>query len=73
MHAVTFRSGAPAEALALLRAAAPAFPRAHLLAARLLAGQGQSVQAAAELRRYLAWGKAENRDALQSWLASLER
>ncbi len=61
------------EALDNFRRAAQQFPRARLAAAGILIRQGDTRQAAAELREFLqAAITPEERAAVQSWLAQLE-
>ena len=61
------------EAVPYLTRAARSVPAARLHAARVLATTGKPRQAAQELRTYLASAKAQERPALESWLARLEK
>lgn len=60
------------EAVNNLRRAAEKFPGARLGAARLRVCRGEAAQAAAELRAYLEWPGAENRQAIEAWLKQLQ-
>jgi tetratricopeptide (TPR) repeat protein len=60
-----------AEALDCLRRAARAYPVAHLGAADVLAHQGSTAEARAELQAYLASGEKDYRIAAQNWLKLL--
>lgn len=59
------------EALNNLRRAAEKYPKARLGAARLRVCRGEAAQAAAELRAYLEWPGAENRQSIEAWLKQL--
>jgi tetratricopeptide (TPR) repeat protein len=59
------------EALGLLRHVASDIPRAHLYAARLLAARGDIEQAREEASKYLAGKKVEDREKVETWMASL--
>ncbi len=67
--------GDKAEALANLRQAESAFPKAHLLEAQLLAESGQRDEAAAHLEDYLRVGSPDDvqRSKIQADLANLRR
>ncbi|HXN25179.1 MAG TPA: tetratricopeptide repeat protein [Candidatus Dormibacteraeota bacterium] len=60
------------EAIENLRKSVEAFPKARLLIAQLLVGQGALSDAARELRAYLASGHVEKKQQVESWLAELE-
>jgi Tfp pilus assembly protein PilF len=61
------------EALENILVAEREFPKMHLAAAEILARRGQRKKAAEELRRYLEAGPAENRQQVETWIASLEQ
>jgi tetratricopeptide (TPR) repeat protein len=63
----------PREALGNLEAAAREFPRARLVAARVLARDGKPNRAATELKKYLRSGSAGDRRQVETWLAELEQ
>lgn len=63
----------PREALENLEAAAREFPRARLVAARVLARDGEPNRAATELKKYLRSGSAGDRRQVETWLAELEQ
>jgi Flp pilus assembly protein TadD len=62
----------PKEAVQNLDAAAREMPKARLTAAQVLEREGQRVEAAAQLRKYLDSGQGENREEVQAWLIQLE-
>lgn len=59
------------EALQNLKTVSGEFPKARLVAARILIRQGKPAEAADELRGYLATSDAEYREAVEAWLARL--
>jgi Tfp pilus assembly protein PilF len=61
----------PGEAETRLRRAAQEIPRARLVLARLLEGQGHKQQAAGEVKGYLDSGAADNRQFASLWLKQL--
>jgi tetratricopeptide (TPR) repeat protein len=61
------------EALEALETAAREFPNARLIAARILARQGQPISAATQLKKYLQSGATANKPQVETWLANLER
>jgi tetratricopeptide (TPR) repeat protein len=63
----------PEEALENIRVAERQFPKMRLAAAEILARQGESRQAADELKRYLDSGKVDNRQEVETWIAKLEQ
>lgn len=63
----------PREALENLAAAAREFPTAHLVAARLLARDGEPNRAATELKKYLRSASAPDRRQVETWLGTLEQ
>jgi Tfp pilus assembly protein PilF len=60
------------EALYSLQRAAPEFPKARLLAAEILARQGDHAAAAHEVERYLKSGSVDDREQVEAWLAELQ-
>jgi tetratricopeptide (TPR) repeat protein len=67
------RQSADEEALENLRAAQQEYPRLRLKTAEILARQGQHLEAAGELKRYLASAKPEEASEVQTWIAQLEQ
>ncbi|HWB86008.1 MAG TPA: tetratricopeptide repeat protein [Bryobacteraceae bacterium] len=69
------QGGNPAEALANLQRAESRIPKAHLLAAHILADTGKPSEAVGELRNYLLALPADDaqRPQLETWLAQLEK
>lgn len=61
------------ETLANLRQAVADFPEARLLMARVLARRGDSDEAAAELRQYLASRDTRRKQSAESWLKQLNQ
>jgi tetratricopeptide (TPR) repeat protein len=62
----------PQEAVQNLDLAARELPKARLTAAHVLAREGRSSEAAAELRKYLDSGREEHANEVRAWLAQLE-
>ena len=62
----------PWEALESLGAAARQFPKARLMAARILARLGDRARAAAELRIFLRSANPEEKPTVVRWLAKLQ-
>lgn len=60
------------EALENLTVAARQFPRARVVAAHILVREGERVRAVGELKEYLRSHSAEDRQAVEAWLAKLE-
>jgi len=63
--------GRTKEAVAHLQKSTAEFPRAHLLAAQLLAQDGSVEAAASELKAYLAIPHPPDRAQVETWLTSL--
>lgn len=72
-QALVFQNKITPEALEVLRQAAEEYPGARLLAAQVLARQGNINEAATELREYLKSGNSEKRAVAEEWLAHLSR
>jgi tetratricopeptide (TPR) repeat protein len=68
---LTKRNADPTEAVQQLRQAAPSIPLARIALAQLLARQGKSQEAAAELKGYLDSGAKENRPWAEAWMKKL--
>jgi len=62
----------PLEAVQVLDTAAREYPNARLVAARILAREGQPTRAATQLKKYLQSGATANRPQIENWLANLE-
>lgn len=62
-----------AEALKCLSDSYPAYPGARMIAARLLARQGDIAEARTQLETYLPIAPSSRRDRIQDWLARLSR
>lgn len=60
------------EALGCFERAFQQFPLAHLLAGRVLMGQGEVEKAKSEIQEYLATRVPDNRDLALKWLKSLD-
>ncbi|MGA2327212.1 MAG: tetratricopeptide repeat protein [Bryobacteraceae bacterium] len=63
----------PREALENLAAAAREFPQARLVAAHILARDGEPSRAAVELKKYLRSGSGGDQRQVEVWLANLEQ
>jgi hypothetical protein len=64
----------PGEALEYLERAARQYPRAHLVAARVLVDVGRIDEAAGEIRQYLSSASdTSNRQEVESWLTRLDQ
>jgi thioredoxin-like negative regulator of GroEL len=61
------------EALENLQRISQEFPYARVALAQAFTAQGRKDRAAGELQAYLDSGRPENREKVETWLASLKR